>query len=78
MTITAKEAHSLSEQNLSDTLNKIVSRIDTMIDQAICDCKFSVTTPIMTKSQAQFIIERYTDLGYEVVDYNNNMFGISW
>ena len=78
MSISAQEARRLSESTNEERNNQMFGKLDSMIDQTIYEGGFSVTTPTLNKALAKAVIEHYSDLGYEIHDYNNNMYGINW
>lgn len=78
MTMTAEEARKVTQSNIDERDAKMFGKLDSLIDQAIYEGKFEITTPILNKSLADSVIIHYSDLGYEITNFNNNMYGIEW
>lgn len=78
MTINATEARKQAENLNSEESAKIIGAIDSQIEQAVYNGDFTITTQHLTQRMKEAVINHYTEYGYEIVDYKNNMLGINW
>ena len=76
--ITAIEAHKTAADNKKKEETKVFNDINNGIERKIDDGCFSYTTTILSKKMRDSVTNYYSELGYEIDEYNNGMVSINW
>ena len=78
MSMTAAEAREILQKNLAKRKEEIIATVDAGINQANKDEKFYTTTPSISRTLATEVTAYYENLGYKVINCNNNMYQINF